>query len=62
MKTERLLELAGVELNEAAALSADETAALKDAVLNTHQELSSAGEKEDAAVLKSAAQKSGLWG
>jgi len=63
MKTERLLELAGVQLNEATgALSADETAALKDAVLNTHQELSSAGEKEDAAVLKSAAQKSGLWG
>ncbi len=61
MKTERLLELAGV-VTEAAGLSADETAALKDAVLNTHQELESSGEDQDAKVLKSAAKKAGLWG
>ncbi len=65
MKKERLLELAGlgfeVELEEAAGLSTEETAALKDAVLNTHQELSSDGEDEDAAILKQAAQKAKLW-
>ena len=68
MKKERLLELAGlgfdveVELEEnVAGLSADEVAALKDAVLNTHQELSSDGEDEDAAILKQAAQKAKLW-
>ena len=68
MKKQRLLELAGlgfdveVELEEnVAGLSADEVAALKDAVLNTHQELSSDGEDEDAAILKQAAQKAKLW-
>jgi hypothetical protein len=71
MKKERLLELAGlgfddfeakVELEETVTgLSADEVAALKDAVLNTYQELSGSAEDEDAAILKQAAQKAKLW-
>ena len=57
MDKQRLMELAGVQLNEAANFSKEELAAIKDAIVFTFNAAMDSGEDEHAPTLQSAYKK-----